>query len=132
LNDRTEDARTSLRKLRQGTMTEQEIEKDLEQQALALIQAPEQGKFIELFQGSTLKRILVAMGINFFQQATGQAFVSQYGVVYVKSLGTIDPFSVTLWNSGVSIAVIICCLLMVDRFGRRSVRFQNHTEKDFC
>jgi len=127
-----EDARISLRRLRQGVRTEEEIEFELQQQAVALAQTLEQGRFVELFQGTTLKRTLIVIFINFFQQATGQAFASQYGAVFVKSLGTINSFSVTLWNSGISICVIIGCLLIVDKVGRRYAHPQQRKEHGFC
>ena len=47
---------------------------------------PEQGHFKELFSKSNRKRTAIVVALNFFQQATGQAFASQYGTLYVKSL----------------------------------------------
>lgn len=87
------------------------------QQSLA--DEPEQGRTRELFQGVNRKRTAIAVGMSFFQQATGQAFASQYGAVWVKSLGTLNPFDVTLGSSALTSGMIILCLFLTDRVGRR-------------
>lgn len=119
LQDRVEEARTNLRKLRMGNLTESEIEEELAALQFALRKESEKGKYKEMFQGVNLKRTLIVVLANFFQQATGQAFASQYGAIYIKSLGTVDPFNMTLINAGFNGIFIIACLLMVDRVGRR-------------
>jgi MFS transporter, SP family, sugar:H+ symporter len=77
--NRMDEARAAHLKYREGTMTEEAIEKEFLQLHEALLNEPEQGHTIELFKGHDLKRTLIIIGMNFFQQATGQAFVSQYG-----------------------------------------------------
>lgn len=60
-------------------MTEEAIETEFQKLQDALKKEPEQGHTIELFQGVNLKRTAIVLGVNFFQQATGQTFSSQYG-----------------------------------------------------
>jgi hypothetical protein len=43
------------------------------------------------------------LGANIFLQLTGQNFVSVYGVIFIKSIGVINPFTMTSINTAVSI-----------------------------
>lgn len=81
--DRAEEAKANLVKLRVGRFTEEQIELEFrELQAVLRSEVTfEKGKFKELFQGANLKRTVLVILVNFFQQATGQAFASQYGTI---------------------------------------------------
>ncbi|KAF5663495.1 RGT2-Sensor of high external glucose concentration [Fusarium circinatum] len=117
--NRVEEARKSLQKIREGAFTNEEIDAEFTELKVSLEQETEQGKFVELVRGINLKRTLIVMAVNFYQQAGGQAFVSQYGTIYVKSLGTINPFGFSLITSAISIISITCILLWTDIVGRR-------------
>lgn len=121
--DREEDALAALTKLRQGTLTLEEIAQEFAALKYALQKEPEQGKFKELWQGINLKRTAIVVTVNFFQQATGQAFSSQYGAIYIKSLGTVNPFDMTLINSAINLVAIAIMLYFIDKVGRRYVAF---------
>jgi MFS transporter, SP family, sugar:H+ symporter len=79
LQNRIDEARLAHKKYRQGTMLDEAIELEFKHLHEALIAEPEQGHTVELFQGINTKRTAIVLGINFFQQATGQTFASQYG-----------------------------------------------------
>lgn len=64
---------------------------------------------------------MIVVGVNFFQQATGQAFASQYGAIFIKSLGTVNPFDMTLINGAVNCFGLVLSLTLVDKIGRRLV-----------
>ncbi|KAG4273203.1 hypothetical protein FPRO04_09809 [Fusarium proliferatum] len=117
--NRVEEARKSLQQIREGAFTDEEIDAEFTELKVSLEQETEQGKFVELVKGINLKRTLIVMAVNFYQQAGGQAFVSQYGTIYVKSLGTINPFGFSLITSAISIVSITCILLWTDIVGRR-------------
>lgn len=117
--DRVEDALTSLRKLREGAFTEEQIQAEFAELRFALEHEPEKGRFIELFQGTNLRRTAIVAAVNFFMQATGQAFASQYSAIYVKSLGTINPFGFQLIVAAVNLITLATVLLISDHFGRR-------------
>ncbi|KAF5593532.1 RGT2-Sensor of high external glucose concentration [Fusarium pseudocircinatum] len=117
--NRVEEARRSLQQIREGAFTDEEIDAEFTELKVSLEQETEQGKFVELVRGINLKRTLIVMAVNFYQQAGGQAFVSQYGTIYVKSLGTINPFGFSLITSAISIVSITCILLWTDIVGRR-------------
>ncbi|KAF7550904.1 hypothetical protein G7Z17_g5393 [Cylindrodendrum hubeiense] len=117
--NRVEDAWLNFRKLRDGAFSEEQMEAEFKELRTSLEQEVEQGKFAELFRGINLKRTLIAVGVNFFQQAGGQAFISQYGAVYVKSLGTINPFGFNLITASINIVTMVTILLWADLIGRR-------------
>ncbi|KAK1479982.1 sugar transporter [Colletotrichum cuscutae] len=119
LRARVEEARKAHHLLREGTMSENDISNEFAKIQQSLLDEPEQGRTKELFQGVNRKRTAIAVGMSFFQQATGQAFASQYGAVWVKSLGTLKPFDVTLGSSALTTGLIITCLFLTDRVGRR-------------
>ncbi|UPL02443.1 hypothetical protein LCI18_013377 [Fusarium solani-melongenae] len=117
--DRVEEAWQNLCKLREGAFTEEQIEAEFKELRTSLEQEVEQGRFIELLQGNNLKRTAIVIAVNFLMQASGQAFVSQYGAVYVKTLGTINPFGFNLITAGINIVTLTCILLWTDVIGRR-------------
>ncbi|KAF4914517.1 High-affinity glucose transporter ght1 [Colletotrichum viniferum] len=121
VRDRTEEAKTAHHTLRAGTMPDAAIALEFAKIQQSLADEPEHGRTRELFQGVNRKRTAIAVGMSFFQQATGQAFASQYGAVWVKSLGTLNPFDVTLGSSALTNGMIILCLFLADRVGRRKI-----------
>ncbi|KAJ9154933.1 Hexose transporter HXT13 [Pleurostoma richardsiae] len=121
--DRLDEAREAHRKYREGTMSDQAIEREFKQLYAAFLAEHEQGHTVELFKGTNLKRTAIVLGMNFFQQATGQTFASQYGTIFIKSLGTVNPFSVSTGNSAIGIFILIVALLTADKLGRRYMLF---------
>lgn len=118
-NGRVEEAHKSLEKLRQGAFSEEEIDNEFRELEFALENETEKGKLIEVFQGLNLKRTLIVVAVNFFQQSTGQAFSSQYGGVYVRTLRIFNPMLFTLMTSCFTGTVMVFTLLLNDRVGRR-------------
>ena len=119
MQGKTKEARTNLQKLREGSFTTDEIEEELKSIQNGLDNEPEQGHFKELFSSTNRKRTAIVVGLNFFQQATGQAFASQYGTLYVKSLNTINSFNFNVINGFIGLFIILICLYLNDRVGRR-------------
>jgi MFS transporter, SP family, sugar:H+ symporter len=119
--NRMSEARIAHRQYRQGTMSDKEIEEEFQALRKGLLAEAEQGRTKELFQGVNLKRTAIVVGANFFQQASGQAFASQYGARFIKSLETVEPFTITTSNLGIVIVVLLSTLLLSDRLGRRYV-----------
>ncbi|KAG7409840.1 Major facilitator-type transporter ecdD [Fusarium oxysporum f. sp. rapae] len=117
--DRTEEARAALGKLREGKETEAEIDENFAALQYALEHEPEQGIYLELFQGNNLKRTAIVVAMNFFQQATGQAFASTYGAIFIRDIGTVIPFTMTIINAIVNLCSAFADLYLVDRAGRR-------------
>ncbi|KAJ5616896.1 hypothetical protein N7537_002010 [Penicillium hordei] len=119
IQGRMEEARINLQKIREGAFTSDEIEDEFASIQKGLQSEPEQGRFKELFSKSNRKRTAIVVGLNFFQQATGQAFASQYGTLYVKSLQTINSFNFNVINGFIGLVIVLLCLYLNDRVGRR-------------
>ncbi|KAM0277362.1 hypothetical protein ACHAQH_005879 [Verticillium albo-atrum] len=119
--NRPEEAKDMLLRLRQGAFTEEEIDAEFRELCSALENEQEQGKFIEVFRGNNLLRTAIVIGVNFFQQATGQAFASQYGAVYVRTLGIFNPVLFSLINSGINAVITTGTLFTTDKLGRRTL-----------
>jgi MFS transporter, SP family, sugar:H+ symporter len=62
---------------------------------------------------------MVAVISDFFNQATGQAFANSYGVIFLKSLGTINAFQFSIISQAAGLVGVACFVIFVDRVGRR-------------
>ncbi|KAJ5975134.1 hypothetical protein N7481_008841 [Penicillium waksmanii] len=121
LQHRPDEAEQSLKRLRHGTMTSEAIANELASLKIGLDIVPEKGHFKELFGETNLKRTLIVIAISFFQQATGQAFSSQYGAIFVKSLGTVNPYNFAIITSCITTAACLISNLLSDKVGRRKL-----------
>ncbi|KIW18021.1 hypothetical protein PV08_02308 [Exophiala spinifera] len=119
LRDRHDEAAKSLRRLRKPETSDAQLMAELDELETAVAQQPHKGKFMEVFRGTHLRRTMIACMVNFFQQASGQSFSSQYGTLFVKGLGGVDPFTINMVNNAMNVIGIVICLLLSDRFGRR-------------
>ncbi|KAF2176432.1 general substrate transporter [Zopfia rhizophila CBS 207.26] len=121
--DRPEEAMRSLRLLRQGRYTDEQIENEFREFQSTIDCTVNRGSLQELFQGTNLKRTLIVIGVNAFLQLTGQNFSSVYGTIFIKSIGVIDPFTMTSVNTAVSIFVTLVTQFMTDFTGRVPLMF---------
>lgn len=115
---RTDDALKNLRKLRVGK-PEEEI--NLELEAIAYAHANEQtGTWREVFDNHNRKRTFIAILAMMGQQITGQAFPSQYGVIFYQSQGfRSQAFLFNVISNIVSITAVGITWFYVDLVGRR-------------
>ncbi|KAM0429236.1 hypothetical protein ACHAPT_006450 [Fusarium lateritium] len=116
--DRHEEALQSLKLLRQGAYTDEEIDSEFNEIQRAINTTVKKGKFMDLFRGTNLKRTLITIGVNIFLQLTGQNFNSKYGTIFIQSLGTVNPFAMSCINSSVGIATVFLTQILTDRTGR--------------
>lgn len=118
MKDRHEEALAALKKFR-GEGNEMSAEAEMELIRASLAEEADQGTYADLFKGHNRRRTLVTMMVAFFFQATGQVFSGHYGAVFVKSLGGINPWTITVSQSGINTFTSFCGILMIDRVGRR-------------
>ena len=111
----------ALRKYRQGRYSEKEILEDYRMQLVSVETAKEKGTFKEMWQGTNLKRSLIVIGVNIFSQISGSSFVTRYSTIFIKQVGALDPFEVTVINTGLVIVVVLVCMYLTDKAGRRSM-----------
>lgn len=81
----------------------------------------DKGSFFGMFKGYNLRRTLVVFMVNFFLQATGQAFASQYGALFIKSLGTVNQFAMSMIATSINLFISVGAMFAVDSLGRRKV-----------
>ncbi|OZJ01990.1 hypothetical protein BZG36_04686 [Bifiguratus adelaidae] len=118
---RREKALASLHRLRRGRSTEEEIIAEINQLEQLITEQPRNNRLRDIFMGSNRRRTFIVLMANFFQQSTGQSFASQYGTLFVQSIGTLNPFSVNMGNNAVTVGAIFICLVINDKIGRNAV-----------
>ncbi|PCH06712.1 Major facilitator superfamily domain, general substrate transporter [Penicillium occitanis (nom. inval.)] len=123
LQGREKDALESLRLLRTTGNWESDYDPRQELYLLkrSLLEEQNQGTYRDLFRGSNRKRTLIAMGMNFFIQATGSPFTAAYGTLFVQSLNSLNAFDYSIMSSCIN---TFCCLFSItitDRVGRRPI-----------
>ncbi|KAI1342880.1 general substrate transporter [Xylariaceae sp. FL0016] len=116
--DRREDAVVNLKRLRRAS-SDEEIQLEIE--ALAYAHAQEKkGPWSEVFNQDNRVRTSVAILAMFGQQITGQAFPSQYGVIFYQSQGLGDmSFLLNVISNIVSLVAVVLTWFYVDGVGRR-------------
>lgn len=117
---RHDEAAKSLQRLRKGESIEGI---NLELEAIAYAHATESsGTWKDVFNADNRKRTGVAVLAMFGQQITGQAFPSQYGVIFYQSQGYRSlAFMFNVINSLISLVAVMITWLFVDGVGRRPV-----------
>ncbi|OJJ94943.1 hypothetical protein ASPACDRAFT_1908656 [Aspergillus aculeatus ATCC 16872] len=119
LRDRQIEALQALTVLKPKNTPEPVIQEEFDVLSAKVAEQLQKKSFRDLFTRQNRQRTFVVAATNFFQQATGQAFASQYGTLFVKQLKSVNPFSVTLGTNAVDIGAIIICASLIDIVGRR-------------
>lgn len=120
MQGRNEEALIALTRLREGSFTEEQIATEMSQIRAGIDYEVEKGTFMDMFKGKQVtKRTMSVIGVNFFLQATGSIFASVYGAIFVKQLGFINPFTVTMITSSINIVMCVCSMVLLDKLGRR-------------
>ncbi|CAK7207997.1 hypothetical protein SEUCBS139899_010831, partial [Sporothrix eucalyptigena] len=127
LHDRQEDAIESLSRLKNKNTPAEEIRLEFDELSQRVATQLKHGSFRHLFTSKNRMRTFVVVMVNFFQQASGQAFASQYGTLFVQALKTVNPFSVTVGTNATDIGALIICFLTVDVLGRRTLMLASST-----
>ncbi|KAK5047097.1 hypothetical protein LTR84_007040 [Exophiala bonariae] len=118
LKGREEEAKASLQGLREGKFTQAQIDAEMEEIKMSLQLDQDKGSLKEVFYGTNFKRTLIVIGVNIFLQLTGQNFASVYGTVFIKSIGTVNPFTMTSINTALNIVMVLITQLLTDVTGR--------------
>lgn len=122
LQGREQDALESLRLLRStGHDPNYDPREELSLLKKSLLEEQNQGTYTDLFRGSNLKRTLIAMGMNFFIQATGSPFTAAYGTLFVQSLNSFNAFDYSIMSSSINTFCCLVSILITDRVGRRPI-----------
>lgn len=103
-----------------GKFTDSEIEEEFQDIARRIEMERQHGSYIDISRKANLRRTII-VGANSFLQATGQNFTSNYGALFAKSLGIINPFVVTVMLGAVNAATAFLAMVLTDKLGRRQV-----------
>ncbi|EXK80073.1 hypothetical protein FOQG_15355 [Fusarium oxysporum f. sp. raphani 54005] len=116
--DRVQEATKSLRRIRKDK-SEEDIEFEI--QAIQHTHSNDhKGRWSELFDAENRRRTMVAILAMFGQQITGQAFASQYSVIFYLSQGFgARSFIFSVVGSVVGLACLFVTWFTVDLVGRR-------------
>ncbi|KAL4780393.1 general substrate transporter [Aspergillus varians] len=88
--------------------------------------ASQKGRWADLFRGTNKltirkRRLMIVGVVQSLNQLTGQAFATKYGVVFIKTLGTINPYTFNLISDAIALTAPFLIFVMVDRVGRRNL-----------
>ncbi|KAH8878698.1 general substrate transporter [Thozetella sp. PMI_491] len=114
-----EEGLAALVEVRKGKFTQEQIETEYGIIRLSTAQNVEKGTFFEQFNQINRKRTFIVLMVNFFLQASGQLFTTIYGAIYVKSLGTVNPFHITVSTSLINLTFGVLAMFMIEKIGRR-------------
>ncbi|KAL4925284.1 sugar porter family MFS transporter [Aspergillus undulatus] len=119
--DRDEDALASLRRLRPNDdTTNGNCEAELQDIREALHEEVHKASWTDLVRGTNLRRTLIVVACYFFQQATGQAFVSTYQTKFYQQNGFADQaYTYPLISSVFGFVAVLIAMYFVDKLGRR-------------
>ena len=124
MKGREEDALHALQTLR-GRGHETLVQEELQLIRLSLQEETDQGTYLDLFKGHNRRRTFIVCGIAFFFQATGQVFSGHYGTIFVQSLGTVNPWNITVSQTALNTVTSFAGILMLDRVGKYLRGFSN-------
>ncbi|KAH8810673.1 putative sugar transporter [Xylogone sp. PMI_703] len=119
--DRDEDAVAALRRLRpESDAANGNCAAEIQAIKDALQEHVHKAPWFDLVRGSNFRRTMIVIVYYFFQQTTGQAFVSTYQTTFYKTNGFADQaFTYPVINSCLSFLSVIPLMYFVDKIGRR-------------
>lgn len=115
------DALTSLRRLREGKFTEEQIQLELDEIIVGIHNEQGKGKFTDLFRGTNSRRLYITVWMNILLVCTGLIFLKLYGPLFVKGLKVINQFTYSCIGATFSIIGAMISMVLIDKIGRRLV-----------
>ncbi|KAJ5090801.1 hypothetical protein N7532_009485 [Penicillium argentinense] len=117
---RNESALIHLQWLRGSRLSEDECREEINMLQHSVDRDREvKGQWPDFLKGPNRRRLRIAIAVAIFNQVTGQSFMSQYGAVFIKSLGTMSPFVFKAISSAITCLGPIITFTFVDIIGRR-------------
>lgn len=117
--DREQDAIASLRRLRpQQDIDSGNCEEEIQAIKEALQERVHKAPWRDLVRGTNRRRTALVLIACFYQQMTGQAFVSTYQTTFLKTNGfASQAFTYPIINSCLGFVGVLPGMFMVDRLG---------------
>ncbi|KAM0331477.1 hypothetical protein ACHAQA_003153 [Verticillium albo-atrum] len=118
---RIDEAQQSLHRLRGKGVSEDTVRSEIEELHAASANK-EKGTWAEVFDKANRKRTGVAMLAMVGQQITGQAFLSQYNIIFYQRFGFAkQAFTFGVISSVLGLVAIVMTWALVDGLGRRPI-----------
>ncbi|MCO5611863.1 hypothetical protein L7F22_066122 [Adiantum nelumboides] len=117
-----ERAMAALRRLRGKDIEEYAISRQVEETLQSLQSVHEEASFFEIFEGSSLKALIIGGGLVLFQQITGQPSVLYYAASIFQSAGfsaASDATRVSVVLGSFKVLMTLIAVWKVDKLGRR-------------
>ncbi|KAH7041608.1 general substrate transporter [Microdochium trichocladiopsis] len=115
---REEQATIALKKLRGRFGNEENIREELVQLTKGDLNQVK-GPWKEVFQGTNLRRTFISTIGMAGQQITGQAFISQYGIIFYTRMGFTNAYELGTIGHAIALVVSLFAAFVVDSMGRR-------------
>ncbi|ETI27799.1 hypothetical protein G647_00248 [Cladophialophora carrionii CBS 160.54] len=119
--DRDDEAIQAIRRLRpKGPGSEAACAAEIHAIGEALQEHVHKAPWFDLLRGSNFRRTMIVLVYYFYQQTTGQAFVSTYQTTFYKTNGLADQaFTYPVISYCLSFLSVIPAMYTIDRIGRR-------------
>ncbi|KAI1459666.1 putative sugar transporter [Annulohypoxylon moriforme] len=119
--DREDDAVSALRRLRsKADVAQGNCEAEIQAIKEALQEHVHKAPWVDLVRGNNFRRTMLVLVYYFFQQATGQAFVTTYQTVFYQQNGyASQSFTFPVISNCLGLFSVIPAMYLVDKIGRR-------------
>ncbi|OJJ07360.1 hypothetical protein ASPVEDRAFT_56765 [Aspergillus versicolor CBS 583.65] len=127
--DRDEGAIASLRKLRPvEDRANGACDEELREIREGLHEVVHKAAWADLVKGTNLRRTIIVIVCYFFQQATGQAFVSTFQTKFYQQNGYAEnAYTYPIISSVLNLVAVLLAMVLVDRLGRRYTLFLSYS-----
>lgn len=131
--DRDDDAVDSLRRLRsKADVDAGHCEAEIAAIRDSLQENVHKASYFDLIRGTNLRRTLLVVAYYFFQQTTGQAFVSTYQTTFYKTNGfASQAFTFPIITTCLGFLAVVPAMYLVDSVGRRITLLQSYLFQAF-
>jgi SP family sugar:H+ symporter-like MFS transporter len=119
---RYEEARKSLAFVRRGAATDEEVDEELKLTAMAVddqLQNHRASTYLDCFKGTNGRRQMIATGCQLIEQLSGNAYMTNYAVIFMQQVGISDPLKSSVASVCMSMSGSTFAFFFADKIGRR-------------
>lgn len=123
---RPEDAREALRRLRNSNIDPAQLQAELntiQKSTEEQVRASDQPAWIEMWQGTNLRRTLLSIAVVCFRSGNGSSWINIYTTYYFTVAGVTNAFGYSLMVSCIGLAGVLISVLFIRYVDRRTVLF---------
>ncbi|OQU95620.1 hypothetical protein CLAIMM_01802 [Cladophialophora immunda] len=128
-------ARKSMCQVRGPTWPEEDIDAEVDD-IVGMLEIERQlegsSSWIHCFQGTDLRRTLLAIAALLGQEFSGVAFIAGYGTLFFSLSGVTDPFTTNVISSMCGIAGSLTSFVLIKYVGRRKILIVGTVVQTFC